>query len=58
MTALPLWTAMRELVLHSETGLNLPFPLDVGMVVLLVGAVVLAVIGYDAYRQYTFGEGS
>lgn len=57
MTALALYVAMRELVLHSETGLNLPFPLDAGTAVLLVGAVVLAVIGYDAYRQYTFGEG-
>jgi len=49
---------MRGLVLHSRTGLNLPFPLDVGAVVLLVGLVVLAVIGYDAYRNYTFEGGN
>lgn len=48
---------MRAIVLHSETGLNLPFPLDVGVVVLLVGTAVLAAIGYDAYRHYTFGKG-
>jgi hypothetical protein len=49
---------MRGVVLHSRTGLNLPFPLDVGVVVLLVGLVVLAIVGYDAYRHYTFEGGS
>lgn len=58
MTALPLYVGMRGVVLHSRTGLNLPFPLDVGVVVLLVGLVVLAIVGYDAYRHYTFEGGS
>lgn len=49
---------MTGVVLHSQTGLNLPFPLDVGIAVLVVGVLVLAVIGYDAYRHYTFEGGA
>jgi len=49
---------MRGVLLHSQTGLNLPFPVDVGIAVLLVGLAVLAVVGYDAYRHYTFEGGT
>lgn len=58
MTALFLYALMRGVVLHSQTGLNLPFPVDVGIAVLLVGLAVLAVVGYDAYRHYTFEGGT
>lgn len=43
--------------MHSRTGLDLPLSPDTGAVVLALGVVVLAVITYDAYRQYWAGEG-
>lgn len=44
-------------IIHSESGLNLPFPPDLGATVLGVGVVVLFVIAYDIYRQQWLKEG-
>ncbi|MGB9953015.1 MULTISPECIES: hypothetical protein [unclassified Haloarcula] len=49
---------MLTIPIHSEPGLNLPFPPDMGAAVLGVGLVVLAVITYDIYQQHWAGEGT
>ncbi|MDS0223194.1 hypothetical protein NDI54_17765 [Haloarcula sp. S1AR25-5A] len=49
---------MLNIVMHTESGLDLPFPPDTGAAVLGVGIVVLVVITYDIYQQHWAGEGS
>ncbi|AAV46258.1 hypothetical protein BDK61_2331 [Haloarcula quadrata] len=49
---------MLTTLMHSESGLNLPFPPDMGAAVLGVGLVVLAVITYDIYQQHWAGDGT
>ncbi|GCF14702.1 hypothetical protein Harman_26370 [Haloarcula mannanilytica] len=49
---------MLTIPMHAESGLNLPFPPDMGAMVLGAGLVVLAVITYDIYQQHWAGEGS
>ncbi|WP_336358207.1 hypothetical protein [Haloarcula sp. CGMCC 1.6347] len=49
---------MLTIPIHSESGLNLPFPPDMGAMVLGVGLVVLAVITYDIYQQHWNEEGT
>jgi hypothetical protein len=42
-------------MLHASSGLSsaeLPLPPDAAVTVLLVGAAVLAIIAYDAYRYH------
>lgn len=49
---------MLNTLMHSGSGLDLPFPPDMGAAVLGVGFVVLVVITYDIYQQHWAGEGS
>jgi len=49
---------MLTIPMHAESGLDLPFPPDMGAIVLGAGLVVLAVITYDIYQQHWTGEGS
>lgn len=49
---------MLNILMHSGSGLDLPFPPDTGAAVLGVGFVVLVVITYDIYLQHWAGEGS
>lgn len=45
---------MRDYLLHTGAP-ELPFPPELGVLVLGAGLLVLAVVGYDIYRQYSFG---
>ncbi|MEF8829298.1 MAG: hypothetical protein V5A49_09695 [Haloarcula sp.] len=49
---------MLNILMHTESGLDLPLPPDVGAAVLGVGLVVLVVITYDIYQQHWAGEES
>lgn len=49
---------MLNIIMHTDSGLDLPLPPDVGAAVLGVGLVVLVVITYDIYQQHWAGEGS